>query len=223
MSKEEILSKAIYLQFPLQKSHGSKNVVPDTYKNYNIDTITKLPASNGMLYSSWGMNEHHYTTEYHWKYVLPTIAKLLSFNYNENDFTLPERKNGQYNITIPVPKKEYFFQVTNLGKNITENLDYNGLTHGKEGTEYHKLIKWPHQSLRIVNETTDSHEKLFISGDSQLIPSIAFISLFFKEVWYFDNRDMLHIYEKYKDVNFDKVLIQLYAQELEYYIGHPFL
>ena len=75
---------------------------------------------------------------------------------------------------------------------------------------------------------------LMISGDSQMIPSIAPLAHYFKEVWYFDNRTGYYkedpngpfIYHEnefrsfahtYKDMVFSDVLIECYCRELSWY------
>lgn len=40
-----------------------------------------------------------------------------------------------------------------------------------------------------------------------MIPDIAILCCYFKEVWYFDNRQRLMLSEKYKNIYFDYVLI----------------
>lgn len=73
-----------------------------------------------------------------------------------------------------------------------------------------------------------------ISGDSQMIPSIAPLTHYFKEIWYFDNRtgqvpnnetgkmdfceDKFISYSKeYANVNFTDVLIGCYCRDLKWY------
>lgn len=71
-----------------------------------------------------------------------------------------------------------------------------------------------------------------ITGDSQMIPSIAPLAHYFKEVWYFDNRTgyfknkgEYEFHEEkfesfcntYKDVIFTDVLIECYCRDLNWY------
>lgn len=225
MTREEILKKAVYIQFPLQRSILHKNLIPNTYKDYGVDGVVKLPLPNGMLYLNWLDNEHHYTTEYHKKYVIPVLINILNIKYNEKDFTWPKRVSGNHDITIPVPNKDYNFNTLCFTKNISENLDYNGLTHGLSGnTDYHKLFRYPHMCSKIVNENIDTEYKLLISGDSQLIPDVGFLCCFYKEVWYLDNRSGGVKMSNYlKDAYFDDVLVQLNAQDGSFYLEKPFI
>lgn len=224
MTKEEILNKAVYIQFPLQKSDSDPRAIPDTYKEHDIEGIIKLPPSGGMLYKGWISNRHHYTTEYHKKYVIPLLVDILNIEYNESDFTWPSRVSGKFDVTIPVPIRDYKFSVTCFDENKTEEVDYNGLvTAPKDVTEFHRLFRFSHRNSRTINLTIDNDRKLFISGDSQLVPDIGFLCCFFKEVWYLDNRHKLPLYEKFKDINFDKVLIEMFALDQWWYTEAPFL
>ena len=82
MTNVEILNKAKYVLYPyLNKSYN---------ETYEIDSIIKLPIvkDNGnILYSNMpDHNDHHFTTYYHYKYVLPLLDNLFHFGYNINDF-----------------------------------------------------------------------------------------------------------------------------------------
>ena len=89
-----------------------------------------------------------------------------------------------------VPNREYSFDVECFEKNEKRtDVSYERLISGKHGdTDYHKLFSYPHMCSKVTNNTINSDKKLFISGDSQMIPSIAFLASHFKEVYYFDNR-----------------------------------
>ena len=79
----------------------------------------------------------------------------------------------------------------------------------KDITEYHRLYKYGHECSRLINKIINSNRKLFISGDSQLIPDIPFLSCFFNEVWFFDNREKDILKDKYSEYDFSDVLIEL--------------
>lgn len=61
----------------------------------------------------------------------------------------------------------------------------------------------------MINKFIDINKKLFISGDSQMILDIPFLSCFFKEVWYFDNRKKKTLSNKWINENFTDVLIEV--------------
>ena len=221
MTREEIINKAIIIQFPLTYT---------TYFKYNNikKEIHKLPLpKKGLMYDTWGFNNHHFTTEYARKYVIPLLVKLFNIDFDENDFILDKRKCNNFDISLLKPKKNFVFDVIGYTQNKhNENVDWNFLTtsNSKEYgiTKYHTLYVYPHECSRIINKTIDSNRKLFISGDSQLIPIVSFLACFFKEIWYFDNRKKLKLSDKWKNINFTDVLIELNNKKQEVYFNTNF-
>ena len=102
MTREELLDKAIYIQYPLNYS---------TYKQYDVGKeIHKLPLQErGMMYDNWKYNDNHFIPLYHRKYSLPLLEKVLKFGYNESDFILKERTSNGFDISVLYPKKEYIY------------------------------------------------------------------------------------------------------------------
>ena len=205
MTKDELLGKAIYIQYPLKDG---------TYKKFSIpsEKINKLP--NGDKYDGWKNNEHHFTTEYHRNYSIPLYCKLFGLDYDENDFILEERKSGKYDLSFLKPKKEYKYEIfgytrgehfDNLG---FDDISYTDLVE-QLITDYHRLYKYPHECSRVINKIICNERKLFISGDSQMIPDISFLSCFFQEVWYFDNRKKKTLSNNWVNENFTDVLIEV--------------
>ena len=232
MKINDILTNAKYICFPYRNTTFGKK-----YNNCGKD-IHFLPIikDRDMLYSKMQGNEHHYTTEYTYKYVLPLIDKLLNFGFNMNDFNLIPLKLEIGDISYITPKKEIDYNITCFNDNITFDGHYMDLFDEKfiNAPSYRLLNRFNHKCSRIINNTTDSKRILMISGDSQSIPSIAPLSYYFKEVWYFDNRtgyiknpetnefefceDKFVSYaDTYKDTTFTDVLIQLYCRDLKWY------
>lgn len=204
------------MQFPLNYNK---------YKDYRqISNIVKLPLpESGEMYDNWKLNNNHYTPIYHRKNVITTLCQLLDINFKEDDFILVERKTDGFDTSYYRPKKEYTYEI--FGFDLNEHLDnasFDDLItcniNKREITGYHKMYRYPHMSSRIINKTIDSNRKLFISGDSQMIPEIPFLSCFFNEVWYMDNRGDMHLANKYKDIDFSDVLIELNCNVMEKYI-----
>lgn len=231
MTSDEILQKAKYIQFP----HNN-----DYYTIFNVNNIEKLPIiknQNNILYSNLKQNEHHYTTHYHYKYVIPCISKLFNLNFSEEDFNLIENIYKNNDLSYLKPKKEYTYTIKFLIRNIKyENVSFDFLINNKKisyaNTPYHILYPGNHESSVIINNTIKNNKILFISGDSQMIPSILPLTNYYKQIWYMDNRsgwfkkdEKLQIsYENttsisqfYENVNFDDVLIELYSGQLERY------
>lgn len=220
MTKEELLKKAVYIQYALKNGE---------FKKYDIEKeIHKIPFSDkSQLYNEWVNNEHHFTTKYHREVSLPILGKLLDFKFNINDFNLIKRKYDKFDISMLKPKKKYRYDVIcfNNGKKLN-NVSFDALIKntgiGNIHTEYHKLYWCPHSSSRIINKNIDSKKILMISGDSQMIPIVSVLSCFFKEVWYIDNRQKISSSNNWKNVKFTNVLIELYDKPLDYYINQNF-
>ena len=218
MVRSDLLEKALYIQFPL-----SRNV----YKEYNVDgkDIIRLPLpSDGMMYNGWHLNSNHFVPLYHREYVLPLLDKLLCLGVDYNDFVLIDRRSGKFDISLYVPKSEYVFEAYGFtrGEHI-DGLCFSDLisnsSKGGDITDYHRQFIYAHECSRIINKSVNNGRRLFISGDSQLIPDIAFLCCFFDEVWYFDNRRGLVLSDRWKDIEFTDVLIELNCNPLSRYIG----
>ena len=220
MTKEQLLEKAIYIQYPL-----TYNV----YKEYNIKNIHKLPLHKvGEMYDKWKYNSNHFTTEYHRNYSLPLLNKLLNFGYNKDDFTLKNKTSNGFDISMLCPKAQYEYEIYELNNGqFFDNINYNDLlTKSKanfiNATDYHKLYIYPHKCSKITNKTINNGRLLYISGDSQMIPDLPILSCYFKEIWYMDNRDNLTFNNKYKDIVFTDVLIELNYMEQKQYVDINF-
>ena len=207
MTKKDLIDNAVYIQFPYSYT---------TYKEYKVDKeINKLPLpEKGMMYDGWAKNNNHYKPEYHRKYVLPLLSKLLNISINMDDFVENNKQSGGFNISQLIPKKEYKYEIYGYTRgehfdNITFNDLINNNSTNQDITDYHRQYKYSHECSRIINKTIDNNRILFISGDSQLIPDISLLSCFFKEIWYFDNRNDLVLSDKWSDIDFTDVLIEM--------------
>lgn len=203
-------------------------------------TFNKLPilfaSDSNVLYEGLEKNGHHYTTWYHRTYVMPLLASVLNFEYDRKDFRLVKYVKKGFDFSYLKPKKEYRYQVTHFPTNETNEYSYEDLCSEsvEANTIYHTLYKFNHSVSRIVNLDSKSDRILFISGDSQMVPSIMPLTHYFKEVWYFDNRTgkiydnekekfcmdkekMEHFSIHFKDVQFTDVLVELYTNPYHWY------
>ena len=220
MTKKDLIDKAIYIQFPYSYT---------TYKEYKIDKeINKLPLpEKGMMYDGWAKNNNHYTPQYHRQYTIPLLCKLLDISVNFDDFVIDERHSGKFDISLLKPKEEYEYEIYGYtrGEHF-DNLTFEDITSNdspnKDITDYHRLYKYSHECSRLINKTINSDRILFISGDSQLIPVISFLSCFFKEIWYFDNRDDKALSDKWCNIEFTDVIIEMNWTETWTYMDRNF-
>lgn len=221
MTKEEILKKAKVIQFP---NNG------DNYTWYSLPNkhIYQIPLIEGSRYKDFPYNENHYNSEYHLHHVIPLLVQILDLPFNEEDFTIGERKAHNDKITLQyyVPKKEYEFEAWGLENNehlekcsFTDLMTYEGKGNGI--TEYHSLYRYPHSCSYIINHSLpEEGRKILITGDSQMIPDIPFLCCFFRELWYMDRRDMKPFPQGIKErFNVTDILIELFTSYFEKYIG----
>lgn len=210
------LKKAKYIQYPL--TYG-------IYNDYGIDGINRLPLpENGMMYDAWENNTNHFTTEYHRLYSIPLLCRLFDLEYKEDDFVLDKRDCNGFDISILKPKAEYRYEIFGYTRNEHLNdLSFDEITTNtstnSDITDYHRLYRYSHECSRLINKTIDNNRILFIGGDSQMIPDISFLSCFFKEIWYFDNRKKLYFTNKFTIPNFTDILIEMNHLPLSEYIN----
>lgn len=242
MKREEIVSMAKYVQFPY---------VNETYKDiYDSREVTRIPLASGYdpLYSKTVNDKHHYTTRYHMEHVLPLLNSVFGFGYDRSDFDLVKHVVDEGDYTHLSPKKKMKFDLylydRKEGEDITRAVDFDDL-HGSElygrsaAHRYWGLYRYAHRCSRILNRNQPlTGRKLFISGDSQIVPDIPVLACYFREVWYFDNRTgyvtgprdekgnysiswdkdkHIRCERFYRAKNFTDVLIQLYTSGLERY------
>lgn len=215
MTKEEILSIAKSIEFPQDG------------KRYHHKVDKPLPETDAMLYKGWSLNDHHFTTEYHRRFVLPTLEELFHFGYKEEDFKLVEKMYEKFDISylIPILDKKFTAECYTCGEK-SDILDFGGLFgwgNKKAGiTDYHRLYKYGHECSRVINLSDNSGRIIFVSGDSQMIPSIPVLCYYFKEVWYFDNRYARSFADNFKDVNFSDCLIAYHDRTDSYFTENNF-
>ena len=221
MNRQQLLDKAIYIQFPINQY--------EKYKIYEgVKNINYLPIHDSMLYKGVPANEHHYVFDYSYKFVLPLLGQLCNFKFNKNDFILKVNRKTfnekTYSFSYLIPKQKYKYKVTSFEYGTSfigeaDKLMFNPDIAKTWATEYHKIVPFPHSSFKIVNLSLKNNKRILISGDSQMLPSIVPLTSYFKEVWYYDNRTNPHInYEDtYKNENFDYVIIALYKNPYKKY------
>lgn len=220
MTKKDLIDKAIYIQFPYSYT---------TYKEYKVDKeINKLPLpEKGMMYDGWAKNNNHYTPQYHRKYTIPLLCKILNIDFNDDDFVVDERHSGNFDISLLKPKEKYEYEIYGYtrGEHF-DNLSFEDITSNdspnKDITDYHRLYKYSHECSRLINKTISNDRILFISGDSQLIPIVPFLSSFFKEIWYFDNRDDKAFSDKWRNIKFTDVIVEMNWTETWTYMDRNF-
>lgn len=213
MTSDELIDKAQVIQFPTSSK---------VYKSYHFDgkEIHRIPLAEDSMYVGYNLNHNHFLPWYHRKYVLPLLSELLELGYKESDFILTERKSREgFDLSYMRPKIDCIFSLHGLERDEKkDNIGFDGLMESDSNlTEYHRQYAYPHECSIVRNHTIANNRKLFISGDSQMIPDIPWLACFFKEVWYFDNRGEKCFKSLYEPVVFSDVLIELNANDLSKY------
>lgn len=232
MKREEIVRMAKYICFPyVNESYSQK------YDGIDRE-VHRIPIVEGkdVLYSRMPTNEHHYTTDYAYTYVLPLLDSLLGFGFSIGDFTKVPLKLRTGDLSYIVPKTECLFTAVCFTDNVVSRGGYTSLFEDcfKSSPSYRPLYRYHHRCSRIVNHTTKSKRKLMVSGDSQMVPCIAPLAYYFREVWYFDNRTgyfknretnqfefhgdrFKSFQDRYRDTVFTDSVIELYSRDLKWY------
>lgn len=211
MTREEILKKGVYIVLPNSDS---------TYRQYNVDAI-KFPF--GERYTTWKMNQHHFTTKYHREQVMPLLAKLLHFKFDVSEYHLVEAMSDGFDISQLYPNEEMSFNLWGINDNDKlENAPFEKIVENPyktyDITGFHKLYRYSHKNSVVTNNNGGNGKTLLISGDSNIIPSVPTLCTIFKQVWYIDNRANVEVYKYFKDVDFDEILFELNWNDLSHYI-----
>ena len=239
MTIEEILAKAKLLcvmhpnesltddRFEFSKTHRSLIIkTMDQYSDWGL-------AKNG-IFNGKPLNEHHLTTNFLFKTLLPNLATLLNFEidwskykYVSRTYTDEDGKTYDLSTYEPIDPGDYNVWCENINNGIFGNfeiLKYNSyisiwyakglfqkqFPYIESLSPYHKLYAFPHINSKVLNRTEDNNGRtLLISGDSQMIPIIPFLATIYKEVWVLDNRtgDEHSCHPWIDNVEFDDVLI----------------
>lgn len=212
MTREEILAKAKYIQYPYLDLH---------FKDFGDVNSEKIMMESKDFYNTWRQNEHHFPPMVHFKKSMPVIAKVLDFYFDEKDFSFKVQNCNGYDLTMPYPKMTYFYDAKSLSdeERSFENMTYDELTSYEktDGTPYHHLFRFFHDTSIIVNKNIRDERKLLLSGDSHMIPVVPMLTPYFHTIAYLDNRKKMPIFDKIKDIEFTDVLIELFNNSLGFY------
>ena len=214
----EFLDKAKTIEFPSRR----KNDGAWSYANDEKRTVVRLP-STGEVYDRWSpLNAHHYTTSYHWKYVIPAIDGIFKAGFVRNDFRVErisaKTDNGdEFDLSSLVPVGDKKFRAKNI---LTGEEDDGGFgilrCSGRCSSPYHGLFRFPHSCSVVDNLSGGNGRSLLVLGDSQMIPSISVLCCLYKRVFYVDNRSRSNVVDRI-GTEFDDILIEAWDHQYDYY------
>ena len=99
LTKEEIVANAKCIVYGstqgLYVGENGKSI-KEFIESGNREVLEFPVMDAEMVYTGCPVNEHHFTmeTQYHW--IMPRVAKMLDIPYNTNDFVLIEKKLDHY-------------------------------------------------------------------------------------------------------------------------------
>ena len=213
---DDVVRKAKYVNFP-RVIDGQVFYSPEY--DAGSSSWTLLPADvDNMLYLGYERNEHHFTTSYHRRVVLPTLESLFSFGYNPLDFRLVgnfvESGGKVHDLSFQYPIRDKRFHVVSLDHDIEFTYWYKCLMRNRRTrsitwfTEYHWLYCLPHLCSTVENLDGGNGRSILILGDSQIIPSIPVLCYYYSRLTYCDNRSKADISGKLLD-SYDDVMIEI--------------
>lgn len=239
MTTEEILAKAklLCVMHPNERLTDDRFEFSKTHKSLIIKTMDQYSDWNNAeksIFKGKPLNEHHLTTNFLFKTLLPNLATLLNFEidwskykYASRTYTDEDSKTYDLSTYEPIDKGDYNVWCKDINDGIFGNFEilkynaYISMWYAKGLFQklfpciemlspYHKLYAFPHANSKILNLTEDNNGRtLLISCDSQMIPIIPFLATIYKEVWVLDNRTgtAKSCHPWIDDVKFDDVLI----------------
>ena len=227
MTKEEILNKAMFVVFPMdthENNHETKidvELLNETKIRFPNNNVYVLPVAKNDTYRGYGLNEHHFTTNYHLSYVFPLLVKTLGLNFEPTNYVVKEQyveyKENTYNLTTISWNKECKYKITCPTLNVVA--EANDLVYHKEypcdnyaKTKYHHLYAFTHCVSKVEHVgMPPNNKKLLLVCDSQMVPTIPLLCNYYSEVFVLDNRyEWDKVNEFLKDVYFDDVVVELW-------------
>lgn len=255
MTKDEILKKANYLFFN-HKENKNCYFNKYSYFKYFLDNLSndnnkKLEIVCDDLakyrYVNNKSNSHHFTTEYHYKFVIPKLNNLLNIDIDvDKDFYLIKNfdENGN-DFSYLYPKKDKEFHITYLELQFDKEKKYIEKSYWKEisgpykimigksknlenlgfkNTMYHELFFNSHYPTVIENNDATYNRTLLISGSSHNIPTIPVLAYYYRKIIFLDVRDRITYQDLWKDEEIDDVLLTIHNGEvLDKFINTNFL
>lgn len=210
MTKEEILHIAKVIQFPHLEGK---------FNNYG-GNIIRMPVTRDDQYTTWAKNNHHVKTLVHFHKVMPVLSELLDIPFTEDDFQLQHNTSEGYDITMPYPIQSQLYTIQSLSRdeqfaNVPYEEFFISNTRDEYAcTAYHHLYKYAHESSTVDNHTNQNGRRLFVLGDSHMIPLIPMLSIYFQHITYVDNRKKCQILSKIDKISYTDAIIELSTQDL---------
>lgn len=161
----------------------------------NGKAVKFIIESDDGKYVKYAGNQHHWTTTYCWREVLPTIFEHLGLQFDESLFQKINFIWNDCDFSYHQPIQEMKFEVEDfVTKNkisgsydVLRNINLCPKTLHSYSL-YHMLFRLAHTSGIIKNISTKSTSRLAVNCDSMAIPIVPILAPFFKETLVIDKR-----------------------------------
>ena len=213
MTRDEIIKMAVFIQFPQPGMN---------WKDYSAigRKILRVPMTASDFYGTYRLNEHHFPPMAHFNKTMPMLAKILKFNFSKDDFDIKEMEDQGHDLSMPQPKLNLKIDaICHTGQEDSLNdAPFEELSKCKRNlTPYHKVFRYFRCASTIINKTVKNGRRLFVSGDSHMIPVIPMMLPYFELITYSDNRDNIEFFDSIEKITYTDVLFQFYDKRLTYY------
>lgn len=212
MNAKEILNEAKYIQFPL--INGTFQKFPNEYD------IIQLPLTKNDQYRTYPYNDHHIKTLVLFNKVMPALNDILNFNFNPDDYIMETQMDGKYDISMPIPKNDFIYDCKSLYRDSDyfTDISYRDLmvlsSKQPKLTKWHYLYKFAHECSTVDNKTNKNGRRILIIGDSQMIPLVTMMSIYFEHITYIDNREKMPILNKIIDIDYTDCIVNLFMTNI---------
>ena len=235
LKHQDILGVAKHICFP-QWDVGTKSVSTDEtlagiYRERCQNTPLHHLYPKGTTYVGVPANDHHFTTAYHYDYVIPVILDLFGMKFDRSDYELTpyllryptsEHPDTLYDFSYLKPKFEtsyhLFDYLAQKGKDMNtlfrEYGDYDCVYDKNYGdTEYHRFLYCTHSVAKITNNNLPYGKDLIVSCDSQMVLAIPILINYFRSITMLDNRYGNDIRSVWLDEHYDCALFAHFSME----------
>ena len=165
-----------------------------------------LTATIPECYSSWQLNQHHWTTSYVYSWFIPRLFNDLKLPFKASDWRYIKQMSNEFDISYHTYINDDYIQIYDYLLNKTHDITISRTVLSPNytpvdicNTDYHRLFICSHRTCHIENPSCNRSTALLLNTDSMSIPVIVYLLPFFKHILIVDNRTS----QSYKSVIHD--------------------
>ena len=157
-------------------------------------------------YSTWPLNEHHWTTSYVYSWFIPRVFNDLNIAFIPTDWRYIQKESNGFDISYYTYINDATIHLHDYALGRTHDLRISDTVLSPEytpidicNTDYHRLFIGSHRTCQIEYPECNRQTALLLNTDSMSIPVIVYLLPFFKHMLIVDNRTS----QSYKSVIHD--------------------